>query len=206
MDSRTLLIATLAILLFVSVGTSLYLYTQRPAATADSIPMPDLSQYTPRPEPYKGDPQLVEADLYFLTPDYIQLTVEQRQIQQPPILEDRVRIAIEELIEGPVRSPDLINPIPPGTQLQSVFWVENEGRIYLSFTPTLLSDKPTHALAEWGLIYCIVNTAIAQSPIIKEVQILVDGQIVQSSETIWDWSLPFQKEETFVKFTLEGNL
>lgn len=202
MDSRTLLITALAISLVISFGAIIYLYQESQRFSVE-IPVPkEIVEATPRPT-YSAIPSLVMIDLFFLNNEHTMLAVEQRQITQPPTINNRVQVALEELLEGP-RSAEKIHPLPAGVGLQSVYWTEKNGRIYASFSKELIEYKPTHALAEWAMIYSIVNTVSAQSPVVKTVQILVDGQIVQNNQTLWDWSLPFEKDDTFVQYNMES--
>ncbi len=203
-DFRTLLILFLIVLLLCSLGVIGYLYSNTEFETV-VIPVPQVTSTptpVPTPKQEENQPDLTRMDihLYFLTPNHRQLAVENREITSTHSITERIRQAVENLLEGPI-SRELINPIPKEAELQSVFWDEKEGRVYVSFTPSLLDNPTGHSLSEWATIYSIVNTVAAQSSAIKDVQLLVDGQEVQSQQTLWDWSLPFEPDTTFVRYS-----
>ncbi|MFB3785941.1 MAG: GerMN domain-containing protein [bacterium] len=196
MDSRTNLIIALSVLLAASLATAGFLYWQL-ESQSDPIPIPPevIENEKAAPAFTNG----ITIDLYFLTMDHTQFAVEKRLILEPSSITGRIRQAMEELLRGTL-SKNLIAPIPEQTKLQSVFFNEMDGRAYISFSKELIANNPGHALSEWAAIYSIVNTAAAQSAAVKEVQILVDGEIINSDNTLWDWSLPFQPDPTFVRY------
>jgi spore germination protein GerM len=144
---------------------------------------------------------MVDIRLYFMDAEYKQLVIERRPIEPAVLIPDRVKIALQALIEGPT-THRLISTIPDGTRLESVFWNEADARVYVSFSEQLLTHHPGHTLSEWGTIYAIVNTVCAQSDAIREVQILINGETIQDTNTVWDWSLPFEKDDTFVQYAM----
>ncbi len=140
----------------------------------------------------------IETRLYFLSSDHQQLAVEKREIEATTVIKTKVEAAIREWLKGP-SSSGLILPAPAGTELKSVFWSDTDRRMYLNFSETLLQNAPGHVLAEWATIYGLVNTAAAQSPMIQEVQLLVNGEPVLDEHTVWDWSMPFEPNDALVK-------
>jgi len=197
MDVRTNMIIGLSVLLCFTAGLAGFLFWQL-ESKSDPIPIPaDVLQTQTTTPAFTNS---ITINLYFLTMDQSQFAIEKRLILEPASITDRIRKAMEELLRG-THSKNLISPIPEQTQLQSVFFNETEGRAYISFSKELIANNPGHALSEWAAIYSIVNTAAAQSAAVKEVQILVDGEIIDSTHTIWDWSLPFQPDPTFVRYS-----
>ncbi len=199
-DFRTLLIIILSILFLVSLTAVGYLFfqldSQPPQITLPPLPTPST--------PIKSrETELKQTgiNVFYLTKDYTQLESERRTIFKPDSITNLVLAALKELVRRPVSS-NLINPIPKNTKIENVFWSEEEGRIYVSFSEELLDNKSEHALSEWAIIYSIVNTAADQSPRIKDVQILINGEIIQSENTVWDWSLPFAPDKTFVRYNI----
>jgi spore germination protein GerM len=143
---------------------------------------------------------LYDMSLFFLSRDHGKLVPYSISVNAPSSVRGRVKMALDELLKGPpaLYAQEMVNAIPPGTALQSVWWNDREGRVYASFSEELIRGNRAHALAEWATIYSIVNTAAAQSPAIREVQLLVDGQVIDSAYTVWDWSLPFEPDQVFV--------
>ncbi|MDX9755725.1 MAG: GerMN domain-containing protein [bacterium] len=210
MDLRNSLILFLLVLFLCSAGVAGFLYFQI-QTTPSPIPVPDRLLQQPQPQIPTPVPQVavdepiqIEAPLFFLDAGQSQLIVETRWIEPAGVITDRVRKAIEVLIEGPFNR-DLVPVIPADTTVQSVFWDENEKRIYISFSESLIQNHPGHALVEWATIYGIVNTVAAQAPhLIQEVQILINGEAVSGGQLVWDWSLPFPKDEMFVQYNVKN--
>ncbi len=204
MDVRTILIVLLFILFLSTLTIAGYLFlqleSQEPQITLPVLPTPIVQ------EPVRESESLrVSSNVFYLTNDYTQLESEKRMIPNSDSLAERIHSVLKELMRKPI-STNLINPIPEGTEVQNVFWNEEEGRAYISFSKELFRANDIHSLDEWAIIYSIVNTVAEQSPRIKNVQLLLEGQIIENSYLTWDWSLPFSPDKTFVRYTLPENL
>lgn len=140
----------------------------------------------------------MQVRLYFLTADHQQLAIENREIASTPVIKTKVETALQAWMEGPKES-GLILPMPSGTQLKGVFWSESSKTMYINFSEALIQNAPGHTLAEWATIYGIVNTVVDLSPLIEQVQIVVNNQPVSDDYTVWDWSMPFKPNDTFVR-------
>lgn len=197
MDIRTIFIIGLSILLAATIAVSGYLYwllEKKP----QPIPVPNLASLS---QPVQSSSDVSERiDLYYLTPDQSQFIVDKRLTIRSETITERIHKALDELLNTKKTPSNLIAPIPYGTQLQSVYWNEMDGRVYVSFSKEILDNNPGHALSEWATIYCIVNTVAAQSATVKEVQILIDGETIHNAYANWDWSHPFQPDHTFVRY------
>jgi len=197
MDIRTILIIGLSILLTATIAVSGYFYWQL-EKKPQPIPIPNLDSLS---QPVQSSSDVSERiDVYYLTPDQSQFMVDKRLIIKAETIPERIHKALDELLNTKKIPSSMIAPIPPGTQLQSVYWNEMDGRVYVSFSKEILDNNPGHALSEWATIYCIVNTFAAQSATVKEVQILIDGETIHNPNAIWDWSHPFQPDHTFVRY------
>lgn len=203
MDGRNILIGFLVLVLAGCLFGLGYLYLQLQELQTVDVPIPqaviDARQRAAieEPEPVSGTMDYVT--LYYPLANHELLATETIETLPSETLTQKIEIALTELLRGP-RGDSLINPIPDGTQLQSVFWREQDSRAYVSFTPALLDERSLHALGEWATIYSIVNTVAEQSPAIRDVQILIDGEPIRSDYTVWDWSLPFEPDMTFVRY------
>lgn len=206
MDLRNTTIAVLFVLVLCCAGTAAFLFFQI-SNTPSPIPVPEemLKKSAPTPKQTgEEQPVLTDIKLYFLNSDLDQLVAENRRIETRNSISERVKTALETLIAGP-QTKGYVSAIPGGTQLQSVFWDdEPDFRMYVNFSEELIRNNPGHSLSEWATIYSIVNTVTAQSPAIKEVQILVNGESVKDTNTVWDWSLPFTPEKIFVQHAVKG--
>lgn len=204
MDFRNVMIVVLFLLLLCSAGAAGFLYYQMDSSYG-SIPIPEdmLSQEPSSSNDQTDEISLVEIPLYFQNIKQTQLVKVQRKVEPMDSVPQRMKTAMTELIAGP-RQRGLVSPIPDGTELKSVFWSREERRVYVNFSDALVTNHPGHALSEWATIYAIVNTIAAQSPQVKEVQVLVNGQAIRNEKFNWDWSLPFKAEELFVEYEVSG--
>jgi len=198
MDIKTFLVIFLSILLSAALLASGYLYWQLETTPAP-LPIPAIVKIA-TPTPVENDTS-IEIELFYLTMDHNQFVIELRRVLQADTISGRIRRAIEELLNTQKTPANLIAPIPEGTQLQSVIWSDSDNCVYISFSKELIENNPGHALSEWAAIYCIVNTAAAQSTAIEDVQILVDGETIDNPTLNWDWSRPFQPDFTFVRYS-----
>ncbi len=201
MDIRTWIIIVLSILLvfcLAGIGYLFLLVDDPMTGLAD----PDMASPTPNPN-LPSDITRTEIDVYFPTNDYMKLKSETRSVEQPASIEERVTVSLDELLKGP-RSRELIQVIPTGTKVQSVFWSEPDSLVVVSFSQELLQNKPSHSLGEWALIYSIVNTIVSHSTAIENVNLLVDGHVAEARNTHWDWTSPFRKENTFVHLNVDS--
>ncbi|MDP8244960.1 MAG: GerMN domain-containing protein [Candidatus Hinthialibacter antarcticus] len=199
MDLRTIFIGVLILVLAASLAAAGYFYLRLQELETTDIPIPQAiidAQSEPAEMP-TGPMDMIR--LYFPTASHDLLSYEVVQTLPNETLTERLHTAVTELMRGP-RQDGMLNPVPEGTQLQSVFWREQDHCAYISFSPQLIDKNSLNALAEWATIYSIVNTVAEQSSAIREVQILIDGQVIKSEFTTWDWSMPFKPDKTFVRY------
>jgi len=204
MKVNTLPAIFLVFVFLCGAGALGFFYLYLPQNTFEALPLPTLLP-TPRKETSgMGEPTQKEITIYFLTEDCSRLEGEKRTVLSPESIPERVHKALDEMLRGPV-STKLLKPVPANTQIQSVFWDDVTGRISVSFSDELVQGNPGHALSEWVTIYSIVDTAAEQSPAVKEVQLLVNGEPVNNAFTIWDWSLPFLPDKSAIRSPTPGN-
>lgn len=99
------------------------------------------------------------------------------------------------LLINPPKEWGLSSPIPPGTKLLSASLKGDTA--YLNFSKELKSHFPGGSLTELLLLNSIANTACSASGA-KAVQILIEGQRVDSIGGHLDASLPILPSEEFV--------
>jgi hypothetical protein len=121
-------------------------------------------------------PHQIEVKLYFSHPQAELLMYEKRWLTRVSNLHDQVFELIQELIKGP--NSKGIRTIPPTTRLRGL---KIKDRIaFLDFTTEISREHPGGSTAELLTIYSIVNSLILNFPEIKKVQLLVEGQKVDT--------------------------
>jgi hypothetical protein len=73
-----------------------------------------------------------------------------------------------------------VSPIPDGTQLLQVFWVEETQTLYLDFNRALITNHPGGSTAEYYTITTILKTVQEDFPQVRRVQFLVAGYPVET--------------------------
>lgn len=132
---------------------------------------PEEPTITPEVE-YLGE--TTDITLFFADPSGEGLATETRSVQK---VEGIARATITELIKGPMQS-GLLPTIPEGTQLKDIN-VKDNGLMIVDFSSDLIENHLGGSTEESLTVYSIVNT-LSQFSTVDEVQILVDGQYVDS--------------------------
>ena len=107
-----------------------------------------------------------------------------------------VKKIIEELMKGP--KTDLIQTIPNGVSLQGIA-LKGTTLVVLDFSPELVRNHPGGSLAEMQTIYSIVNSIALNIPSLKEIQILVAGQSLETLKGHIDLRAPLKPNLSLIK-------
>jgi len=122
------------------------------------------------------------------------LVAEKRTI---PKVEGIGRATIKELIEGPEPAGGLYATIPLGTRLRDIN-VKDDGTAIVDFSGDIRAEHWGGYLGEILTVYSIVNT-LAQFPTVDRVQILVDGQKLDTLVEHVDIREPLEPNNNLVK-------
>lgn len=124
----------------------------------------------------EGEPAgpTVLVDLYFTDASKRQLFSEKRQV---PKVVGIARATMEEFLKGPGPEANLLPCVPPGTSLLDIN-VRSDGLCVVDLSKEMRS-KSLDPMAETLAVYSVVNT-LTQFSTVKRVQILVNGQKVES--------------------------
>ena len=135
--------------------------------------------------------------LYFGDESSLYLEPEKRHIRLPknPSTKDMAAAIIENLIAGP-NDPALSPTFPPETRLREV--QISKDLAIVDFSQELTSRHEGSITAEAMTIGSLVNS-LTELDAIQEVQILVEGQKVDSLLGYWDTSHPIQRNEFLLK-------
>lgn len=120
------------------------------------------------------------------------LVAEKRDI---PKVDGIARMTINELTKGPGEDSALLPTIPPGAQLKDINITD--GLCTVDFNGALKENHPGGSSGELLTVYSIVNT-LTQFPTIERVQILVDGQTINTLAGHLDLSVPLERHNDIV--------
>jgi spore germination protein GerM len=115
--------------------------------------------------------------LYFSDSEEEYLVGEKREILKKSDVKEEAEEAMVELIRGPREK--LIHTLPPRTRLLSLKLGKN-GIVKVNVNQALLKDHPGGSSAEMMTVYSMVNTLALNFPQIKRVQILIEGEAVET--------------------------
>lgn len=163
-------------------------YKEKPVITKE-VPYKEEEIKEVQPVPIEV---MVEVNLYFSDSQAMYLIPEKRKIPQIPSL---ARQAVNELIKGPENS-DFYRTIPEGTQVNEVYIADDI--VYIDLSEEIFKNHPGGSSGELMTVYSIVNT-LTEIPPIKGVQILVEGNEMESLVGHVDISMPLLRDEDWIK-------
>lgn len=138
----------------------------------------------------------IEVGLYFSSKDAKYLVKENHQIPKTGDTLSQAKAVLNELINGP-NSKDLYPTIPQGTQIRELYFHENTA--YVDFSSELIRNHPGGSSGEIHTVFSIVNTLTFNFPKIKYVQILVEGNEIETLTGHLDTSLPFKPNLSLIQ-------
>jgi spore germination protein GerM len=127
--------------------------------------------------------------LYFPSDDGASLLEETRDVHESSDKAVQVREVVSEILRGPLKE-GLVSSFPAGSRVKNVF-IDSSGTAYVNFSRELQADFPGGAWTETLAIYSLTNTLVVNFPEIKQVQILVEGDVPETLAGHIDISRPF---------------
>lgn len=127
--------------------------------------------------------------LYFADREAHSLVSERREVPGAATLEGRVEAALQALGAGPDQQ-GAVPALPTETRLKEAFFDEESSTLYLDFNAALVTHHPGGSAAEYYTLNAIVRTVGANFPEVSRLQILVDGQPIDSLAGHFDTSRP----------------
>jgi hypothetical protein len=135
-----------------------------------------LATAAPSSEATATDDDLATATLFYISEDGMRLVGFERRLERHPDPAAQARIIVEaQLAEPPTV---LLSPIPPGTKLRAFYLSGQDAFVDLSAEVAL--GHSGGSLEELFTVYAIVNAVTTNIPAINAVQILVNGQEVDT--------------------------
>ena len=136
-----------------------------------------------------------EATLFYISDDGMRLVGVSHNLTQLADTAAQARAILEaQLAPAP---PPLLSPIPPGTQLRAVYLTER-GDAFVDLSEDITLGHSGGSLEELFTVYAIVNALTSNLPAINAVQILVNGQEVDTLVGHVDMRRPLQGDLSWV--------
>jgi hypothetical protein len=166
-----------------------------------TTPAPSTSADAPAPPVAAGAPAAaavprIKATLYFASEDGLRLVPAEADV---PLAEDVVAQA-RSIVEAQLAAeapPPLASTIPKGVTLRGIF-ISQRNEAFVDLDPAIRSAHPGGTLQELMTVYTIVNVLLTNLPNLREVQILVGGQEVDTLAGHVDLRRPLRKNEGLI--------
>jgi hypothetical protein len=178
-----------AVLLFTAL--SRLLSTAAPATVSPDAPLAPAASTAPE----KAVPR-IKATLFFASEDGLRLVPAERDVALAEGMVAQARSIIEAQLaaEAP---PPLVSTIPKGSTLRGIF-ISQRNEAFVDLDPTIRSAHPGGTLQELMTVYTIVNALLTNLPNLREVQILIGGQEVDTLAGHVDLRRPLRKNEGLI--------
>lgn len=170
---RRYLIPGLAIAIIAAVAVWLVVvvvpqwYAEPPAATPSA----------PAQAPAQAETRKIKATLYFVSPGGLRLVAIETEVPFGEGLAEQARRIVEAQI-GEAPTP-YAAPFPAGTTMRALF-LTDRGDVFVDLSREASTRHPGGSLAETLTVYALVNALTANLPAVSRVQILVEGQEVDT--------------------------
>ena len=178
-----------AVLLFTAL--SRLLSTPAPSTTAPDAPPAPLAPAAPE----KAVPR-IKATLFFASEDGLRLVPAERDVPLAEGLVAQARSIVEAQLAADA-PPPLVTTIPRGSTLRGIF-ISERNEVFVDLDPTIRSAHPGGTLQELMTVYTIVNALLTNLPNLREVQILIGGQEVDTLAGHVDLRRPLRKNEGLI--------
>ena len=143
---------------------------------------------TSSPEPGKAEQAL---QLYFADDDAQNLVSERRSLPERSSLEEKVEAVVEALVAGPEEASHMA-VLPKEARLLQTYYTESTRTLFLDFNHALVDRHPGGSTAEYLTLGALVRTVAANFPQVTRLQILVDGQAIDTLAGHFDTSKPIE--------------
>ncbi len=143
--------------------------------------------------PAEGD--TVEATLFYISDDGMGLVGVERRLERHAAPAAQARRILEAQLAKP--APPLLTPIPVGTRLRAVYLTER-GEAFVDLSAEVTRAHSGGSLEELFTVYAIVNALTTNLPAITAVQILVNGEEVDTLAGHVDLRRPLEQNMQWV--------
>lgn len=137
----------------------------------------------------------IKARLFFVSGDGSRLVAVEQDVPFGEGVIAQARVILEAQLAPP--APPLALAIPAGTKLRTLF-VTERGEAFVDLSAEISTRHPGGSLNEICTVYTIVNVLTANLPAITAVQILVNGQEVDTLAGHVDLRRPLQQDLRWV--------
>ena len=182
-------VASLAWIMMTGLGH--ILRAPAPDPTVDDAPalLPSAAPATP------ATPR-IKATIYFASEDGQRLVPTEREVPLATDAAAQARAILE--AQFAAEAPTALVPaIPAGTTLRALF-VSAQHDVFVDLGPSVRATHPGGSTQELLTVYAIVNAVLTNLPTLQQVQILIDGQEVDTLAGHLDLRRPLRKNDALI--------
>jgi len=167
------------------------------AALPSFLTTPETAPAAPSPAAASAEEaRKIQATLYYVTDDGLELMPVSREVRYGATPAEQARFIVEAQIAAP--STNLISAIPPGVTVKNLF-IGARGEAYVDLSAEVSRNHPGGSQNESLTVYALVNAVTANLPTVTAVQILIDGQEVDTLAGHVDLRQPFGRTLRWVR-------
>lgn len=138
----------------------------------------------------------IKATLYFASEDGMRLVPAEAEVPLAEGVVAQARSIVEAQLSAEAPSP-LLSTIPKGAALRGIF-ISQRNEAFVDLDPAIRSAHPGGTLQELMTVYTIVNVLLTNLPNLREVQLLIGGQEVDTLAGHVDLRRPLRKNEGLI--------
>lgn len=142
------------------------------------------------------EPRRIQATLFYVSHDGTTLVPTNRDVLYGATPAEQARRLVEAQVDAPPEG--LVSAIPPGTTVRAVFMTDAR-EAYVDLGGTIVTGHSGGSLDETLTVYAIVNAITANLPDVRAVQILVEGQEVDSLRGHVDLRAPLTRGTDWIQ-------
>jgi hypothetical protein len=138
----------------------------------------------------------IKVTLFFASEDGQHLVGSEHEVPLAEGVVAQARAIVEAQLAAQPRAP-LAATIPAGVTLRGLFVSERQ-EAFVDLDSVIRSAHPGGTMQEIMTVYTVVHAVLANLPTLQEVQILIDGQEVDTRAGHVDLRRPLRKNESLV--------
>ena len=123
------------------------------------------------------DGETADATLFYVSEDGMRLVEVQQRLEWHATVAEQARAVLEAQLPAP--APPLLAPIPVDTEIRAIY-VTEQGHAFVDLTEEVTLDHSGGSLDELFTVYAIVNALTTNLPSVTAVQLLIEGQEVDT--------------------------
>lgn len=187
--ARVFIVILLGALVAIGVGTGLVRWQQGP-------PEDTAAGSTAAPQPEAQSTQRIRVNLFYIDADGLDLVPVEREVPYAKGIADQARLILEEQLKPPAEP---LGPVVPEGVTVRAFYLTESGSGFADFSGELASAHVGGSLDEMLTVYALVNAVTINVPLVKTMQILVNGREVDTLAGHIDLRHPLTKNTSLVK-------